>query len=144
MKLFASQDYQTYIAQKNNYINLSPALINKLKLLSIVDLAKENKTMSYEFLLKKLEIKTEFELEMVLFEAFSKGLIQGQVDPMKKKIMIISLKGRNNSSEDSKNEAKIQSWIDNLNTIDHYIDSQINDLEKENKKYQNMFNTAKA
>lgn len=114
-------------------------MINNLKILAIVNLAKDNKAMTYEFLMKNLDIKTEFEVEKILFEAFSKGLIQGQIDSMEKKIIIISLKGRNNSCEDEKNEPKIQSWIDNLTNVDLYIDSQIKNLEQENKKYQNMF-----
>lgn len=141
MKLLACHDYKTYIKQQNSYLDLSPAMINNLKILAIVNLAKDNKAMTYEFLMKNLDIKTEFEVEKILFDAFSKGLIQGQIDSMEKKIIIISLKGRNNSSEDGKNEPKIQSWIDNLTNVDLYIDSQIKNLEQENKKYQNMFKT---
>jgi hypothetical protein len=64
-------------------------MLQKLKILTLLDFAKEKKTLHYDILMKTLDITDQFELDSLIFEAFSLGLITGKVDQRNKLLKVL-------------------------------------------------------
>ena len=136
--LFSNLVYLDYEKEKSKYIDLNPEMIKKLKIVSILEYAKTNKCLDYNFLKEKLNVKDNFELETLLFEVISKDLINGRVDMMNKKVKIISVKPRKNLSDVNKAKSEIDKWLKNINQALTYIEQQEKKLNEENKNYQKI------
>ena len=134
--LFSNLVYLDYEKEKSKYIDLNPEMIKKLKIVSILEYAKTNKCLDYNFLKEKLNLKEDFELETLLFELISKDLINGRVDMMNKKVKIISVKPRKNLSDVNKAKSEIDKWLKNINQASAYIEQQEKKLKEDNINYQ--------
>jgi hypothetical protein len=138
LKLFSHLTYLDYKNGKANYIDLKPKMLKKLKILSIMEIAKFNKNIDYNYLKKTLDIIDNFELEEILFETISSGLIDGCVNSMKQCVNVISVKPRNNLLDLKKAEATIDKWINNINQANKFIENQEKELNKENNELKIM------
>ena len=138
LKLFSHLTYLDYKNGKANYIDLKPKMLKKLKVLSIMEIAKFNKNIDYNYLKKTLDIIDNFELEEILFETISSGLIDGCVNSMKQCVNVISVKPRNNLLDLNKAEATIDKWINNINHANMFIENQEKELNKENNELKKM------
>jgi hypothetical protein len=65
-------------------------MLNKLKILTILDLAKEEKNLSFDNLYTVLDITDPFELDSLIIEAFGLGFISGKVDQLKKTLKVLA------------------------------------------------------
>lgn len=140
--LFSNLTYLDYVKDKSKYIDLTPQMIKKLKIVSILEFAKTNKSLDYSFLKEKLNIKENFELEELLFEIISNDLINGKVDVIKQKVNIISIKPRNNLSNVNDAKKEIEKWLKNIEVASKYIDEQEIKLQNDNEKYKNLIEKA--
>ena len=140
--LFSNLTYLDYVKDKSKYIDLTPQMIKKLKMVSILEYAKTNKSLDYSFLKEKLNIKENFELEELLFEIISNDLINGKVDVIKQKVNIISIKPRNNLSNVNDAKKEIEKWWKNIEVASKYIDEQEIKLQNDNEKYKNLIEKA--
>ena len=140
--LFSNLTYLDYVKDKSKYIDLTPQMIKKLKMVSILEYAKTNKSLDYSFLKEKLNIKENFELEELLFEIISNDLINGKVDVIKQKVNIISIKPRNNLSNVNDAKKEIEKWLKNIELASKYIDEQEIKLQNDNEKYKNLIEKA--
>ena len=140
--LFSNLTYLDYVKDKSKYIDLTPQMIKKLKMVSILEYAKTNKSLDYSFLKEKLNIKENFELEELLFEIISNDLINGKVDVIKQKVNIISIKPRNNLSNVNDAKKEIEKWLKNIEVASKYIDEQEIKLKNDNEKYKNLIEKA--
>jgi hypothetical protein len=140
--LFSNLTYLDYVKDKSKYIDLTPQMIKKLKMVSILEYAKTNKSLDYSFLKEKLNIKENFELEELLFEIISNDLINGKVDMIKQKVNIISIKPRNNLSNVNDAKKEIEKWLKNIEVASKYIDEQEIKLQNDNEKYKNLIEKA--
>jgi hypothetical protein len=136
--LFSNLVYLDYEKEKSKYIDLTPEMIKKLKIVSILEYAKTNKCLDYNFLKEQLKIKENFELETLLFEIISKDLIKGRVDMMKEKVKIISVKPRKNLTDVEKAKSEIENLLININEASNYIEEQEMKLNEDNKIYQTL------
>ena len=136
LELFSNFVYSDYEKGKSNYIDLTPEMLKKLKIVSILEYAKTNKCLDYNFLKEKLNLKEDFELETLLFELISKDLINGRVDMMNKKLKIISVKPRKNLSDVKNAKSEIEKWLKNINEASFYIEQQEKKLKEDNINYQ--------
>ena len=136
--LFSNLVYLDYEKEKSKYIDLTPEMIKKLKIVSILEYAKTNKCLDYNFLKEQLKIKENFELETLLFEIISKDLIKGRVDMMKEKVKIISVKPRKNLTDVEKAKSEIENLLININEASNYIEEQEMKLNEDNKNYQTL------
>ena len=136
--LFSNLVYLGYEKEKSKYIDLTPEMIKKLKIVSILEYAKTNKCLDYNFLKEQLKIKENFELETLLFEIISKDLIKGRVDMMKEKVKIISVKPRKNLTDVEKAKSEIENLLININEASNYIEEQEMKLNEDNKIYQTL------
>ena len=89
LHLFTKQNYVDYKNKKENFIELSQKMLQKLKILTVLDLAKDNKNLSFDLIKKVLDITVSFDLESLIFEAFSLGLTTGKIDQKNKLLKVI-------------------------------------------------------
>lgn len=80
LQLFAYGKYHDYYNDKSKYITFTDAMHTKLRQLSIVSLAAENKILSYELLRKELLIEDIRVLEDLIIDSIYAGLISGKMD----------------------------------------------------------------
>ena len=138
LKLFSHLTYIDYKKAKANYIDLKPKMLQKLKILTIMEIAKFNKIINYDYLKKILDVKDNFELEEILFETISSGLVVGYVNSMKQCVNVISVKSRNNLMDLKKAEITIDKWINNINHANSFIESQEKELNNKNNELKIM------
>ena len=138
LKLFSYLTYLDYKKAKANYIDLKPKMLQKLKILSILEIAKFNKIINYDYLKSTLDIKDNFELEEILFETISSGLIDGCVNSMKQCVNVVSVKSRNNLMDLKKAEITIDKWINNINYANTFIENQEKELNNKNNELKIM------
>jgi len=138
LKLFSHLTYLDYKKAKANYIDLKPKMLQKLKILSILEIAKFNKIINYDYLKSTLDIKDNFELEEILFETISSGLVVGYVNSMKQCVNVVSVKSRNNLMDLKKAEITIDKWINNINYANTFIENQEKELKNKNNELKIM------
>lgn len=129
--LFTKQNYLDYKNKKENFIELSSKMLMKLKIITILDFVKEKKNVGLDILSKVLDITDPFELDNLIFEAFSLGLISGKVDQKNKILKVLSVKGRDYIPDMSAIEAKLDKWIDNLEKSSNYLIREVECLRNE-------------
>ena len=103
-----------------------------------MEIAKFNKIINYDYLKKILDVKDNFELEEILFETISSGLVVGYVNSMKQCVNVISVKSRNNLMDLKKAELTIDKWINNINHANSFIESQEKELNNKNNELKIM------
>ena len=129
-----------YQKKKSQCISLNEKMLSNLKLISIIELPNSHKLLSYSTLKEKFDLKDNFSLEEILFNAISRGLIVGKVDMQKETVSIVSVKPRHNLNNMSNAEKQIDKFIANINQATQYIDEQISNLNKESTHSQNLIN----
>ncbi len=80
LELFAYGTYQEYQSQKTALPPLTDAMTKKLRLLTLASLATGRRLLSYDKLLKELQINNVRELEDVIIEGASANVVQGKLD----------------------------------------------------------------
>lgn len=94
LRIFA---YGTYLNHKENAATLpplTPQMATKLRQLTIVSLAADNKVIPYTVLLQQLEIPNVRELEDLIIECIYQGVIKGKLDQKKKQLEVDFAIGR--------------------------------------------------
>ena len=132
--LFSMLTYSDYKKATSNYLTLNEKLKNKLKCVSILELAKEKKNLDYTYLKNSFDIKTNFELEELLFNLISRELITGKVNAQNECVTILSVKPRCNLTDTKKAEALIDRLIDNLNDANEFLTSEENKIKEKTKE----------
>ena len=131
----------TYIDYKNSpskYLTLDDNLLKKLKCISILQIAKDKKHLDYSYLKKILDIKSNFEIEEILFNLISRELIMGKIDGRNEYINIFSVKPRCNLIDFKKVEENIDKIIDNINNANEYLVNEQNQIKKVNEEVNGM------
>ena len=139
IKLFAQGNYYTtYRTNKSLYLALSSKNLNKLKLISLIDLANESKTMNYSNVMSKLDC-SKMDLDRLLLEAFTSGILSGKIDHKNEIIKVLSIKARDYCDmANAKN--KIATWLANIEKAEAFLDEQINSIQNSTKKLNDAVN----
>ena len=132
--LFSMLTYKDYKKQQSKYLPLNEKLLNKLKSVSILELAKEEKFLYYSKIKNDLDIKTNFDLEELLFNLISKNLIQGKINAQEETISILSVKPRLNLKDNSKAKEKIEKIIQNLSLAKEFIENEEKRIKEETEE----------
>ena len=132
--LFSMLTYNDYKKATSKYLTLNSKLLNKLKCVSILELAKEKKNLDYTYLKNLFDIKTNFELEELLFNLVSRELITGKVNAQNESISISSVKPRCNLIDMKKAEQLIDRLIDNLNDANEFLTNEENKIKEKTKE----------
>lgn len=110
-------------------------MIQKLQILTIIDNVKENKNIGLDNLMRLLEINDPFELDSLIFEAISLGLISGKVDQKNKLFKVLSVKGRDYVPDLKTIDEKVEKWIDNITKSGEFIGQQVENLRNETNTF---------
>jgi len=94
LELFCYGRYSDFTKQKDNLLPLSDKQSRKLKQLSIVSLAAENRIIPYQKLLAELDVPNLRELEDLVIDAFYRGIIVGKLDHAASQLQVDSALGR--------------------------------------------------
>lgn len=73
MNLFAFGTYRQFLEKKDKIIPLTAVMDKKLKHLTILTLANQRKTLSYDELMVELDLKNVRHLEDIIIEAIYAG-----------------------------------------------------------------------
>ena len=134
LNLFSMLTYKDYKKSPSNYLPLNEKLLNKLKCVSILELAKEKKNLDYSYLKNYFDIKSNYELEELLFNLISRELISGKVDAQNECVTILSVKPRCNLTDVKKAEELIDRLIDNLNDAHEFLTAEENNIKQKTKE----------
>ena len=136
--LFSILTYSDYKKSPSKYLSLNQKLLNKLKCVSILELAKEKKYLEYSYLKNSFDIKTNFELEELLFNLISKELIIGKVNAQNESVTILSVKPRCNLTDVKKAEELIDKVINNLNDGSEFLTMEENNIKERTKELNSI------
>lgn len=137
LNIFAFGTYADYKANKEELPELTPPMEKKLKHLTIVTLATKNKCISYDTLLKELEMKSLRELEDVIIEVIYADIIHGKLDQQEHQLEVDYAIGRD-IRPDAITEILnvLSSWCTGCEAVLGGIETQITSantyLEKQN------------
>lgn len=103
LELYAYGTYNDYKLNRDKYLELTEAQLKKLKMLSILSIATNNKIVSYQFFQDILDINSIRELEDIIIEAIYNNLIQGKLDQKSNvfKVKSVSIRDIHPSSLDT-------------------------------------------
>ncbi|KAL7414337.1 hypothetical protein BDY24DRAFT_386619 [Mrakia frigida] len=94
LELFAYGTWSQYQANPSAFPPLTPHQITKLKHLTLVSLAKSNRTLPYSQLLSSLSLSTVRALEDFLIEGMYHSLIKGKMDQQRRVFLVDECIGR--------------------------------------------------
>jgi COP9 signalosome complex subunit 7 len=144
MELFNRGSFATYRNNLDFYIPLTANMLRKLKILTLMDIAKDKKYFTFEEVFSLIDISEPFEFDQLVFHAFTSELIKCRINQKERIFEIISVKGRDTISDSSEYLNRISKWIKNIEDSEKYIDDKIDLLRKETKTYsENMISTFK-
>ena len=80
LNMFAFGTYKDLTSCSDPIPDISPLMRRKLRLLTVVSLAEQSKLLSYSLLMQELHIDNVRELEDLVIEGISAGVVQGKLD----------------------------------------------------------------
>ena len=132
--LFSMLTFSDYKKSPSKYLNLNSKLLNKLKCISILEIAKEKKFLEYSYLKNALDIKENYELEELLFTLISRDLITGKINSKEENVTILSVKPRCNLTDVKKAEQLIDKLIANLNNASEFLTNEEKKIKEKSKE----------
>ncbi|CAI2379787.1 unnamed protein product [Moneuplotes crassus] len=145
LKLFAYHNYSDYKGS-SEFIELTEPQLKKLKMLSIVTMAGENKTLSYSTLREELDIGSKNDLEEILLESIYNKLITATLDERNQNVQIEWTFGRDYfydpTSDNNIEIDKLSSWVKKMEKVEDRMEALISDLDNnllESKEAKKQF-----
>jgi COP9 signalosome complex subunit 7 len=109
--IFASGTYADYLA-RSDLPKISKAEKTKLQRLSLVSLAADAQSLSYQQMMDELKLTSVRQLENLIIDAVCLGIIEGQLDPEHQIFQVQYAMGRDTSpSEIDTMLAKLRNWL---------------------------------
>lgn len=126
LHLFAFGTYSNYLENKTMYPELTPAMISKLRHLTIVSLATKDKCIPYSKLLKELDMKNLRELEDLIIDVIYADIVRGKLDQKNNRLEVDYTVGRDIKPADVDIVIQVlQEWTDSCETVLNNIENQI-------------------
>ncbi|XP_030387126.1 COP9 signalosome complex subunit 7 [Scaptodrosophila lebanonensis] len=139
LNLFAYGTYKQYRAERDKYIELTPAMQKKLQHLTIVSLAIKTKSIPYSVLLEELEINNVRHLEDIIIEAIYADIIHAKLFQNTRILEVDYAQGRDiPPGYTSKIAETLQAWVNSCDGVSNCIDMQIKYANAE--KAKRLFN----
>ncbi|MCQ2820987.1 MAG: hypothetical protein MJ252_27325 [archaeon] len=143
LELFVLHDYKYYVDHRQDFIPLSAESLTKLRMLTIVELAQTQKVLSFDQLKTALQMPQEEQLNALLFDCLTSGLMKGMVDNLEGKLEIEKVRPRH-SVDTKEGQRALQEIIRSIDNASEIIDEQIENLKGESNSMTEEFNTAKT
>jgi len=94
LALFAYVTYSDFKADPKKFLELSAPQSKKLKQLSLVSVAENQKSIPYEVLLKQLDVQNVHESEDLIIDSIYSGVITGKLDQKEQRFQVDWAMGR--------------------------------------------------
>ncbi|CAH8482406.1 unnamed protein product [Heterobilharzia americana] len=135
MNLFCYGTFETYTNNGSAYPELRPSHIRKLKQLSIIDEAYNQKRIPYSLLCRKLDLTSSRDLEDLIIELFYLEAITGKLDQQKALLEVSSAIGRDIRIEQIPElQRKLDSWCARVESVLAHIANEIKTVN--NRRYE--------
>merc|ERR1719357_1563861 len=132
LNLFAYGTYKSLAESAGNLPELTSLMTRKLRLLTVVSLAEQNKLLPYNLLMSELEITTVRELEDLVIEGISAGVVLGKLDQKSSCFEVDFVIGRDIRKIDMGNIVSVlTAWCDNCDSMLTNIETQVDKVNKE-------------
>lgn len=128
MEIFTFKTYDALTSTENEPLRslLTRTSETKLKKLTIASMASTSRVLSYDALIKSLDLKSARELEDLLMDCLYSGLIQGHLDQKKGELVVSNAFGRDVAVEDIPEMiAALDRWNGRTESAIQAIDDQI-------------------
>lgn len=131
LQLFAFGTYSDYLSSSETLPQLTPAMLTKLRSLTIISLAADSKCIPYSVLLTSLGLTNVRELEDLIIEIIYMKAIEGKMDQKKNSLEIDASIARDIKPEQLESIAAIlTSWCENCDSVLVNIEAEINIANK--------------
>jgi COP9 signalosome complex subunit 7 len=138
LELFAHGTYADYKQDSSKFpSNLNPAIIKKLKILSVVTMAASNKQLDYATLMDRLDMGDVRELEDLLIECIYAKLIVAKLDQQSSQLKVKRVSGRDPSDLD------IANMCQKFDQLGNTVDNMLLQVDKQAKEATNDYNIEK-
>ncbi|ROT83663.1 COP9 signalosome complex subunit 7b isoform X1 [Penaeus vannamei] len=145
LQLFAYGVYADYIRESSKYPPLTPAMLTKLRHLTIVSMATGQKSIPLPTLGTQLGLTSTRELEDLIIEAMYTDIIHGKLDQKNGILELDYAIGRDIKPEDLPNiVGTLQSWCDTCDTMLANIDQLITRANSDKEKHLKHRNSLEA
>merc|ERR1719346_67673 len=132
LNIFAFGNYKSLLECTEPLPEVTETMRRKLRLLTVVSLAEQNKMLAYNLLMSELDINTVRELEDLVIEGISAGVIQGKLDQKSSHFEVDYVIGRDIRKTDIGSIVSVLSaWCDNCDSMLTNIESQVDKVNKE-------------
>lgn len=143
LNIFTYGTLQTFREEHENLPSLTPPMVKKLQLLTLMTLASDTKYLSYERLSKELCIENIRELEDLLISAIYEDIILGRLDQLNSRLEVDWSAGRDVKYNDMVHIiSTLNSWCGGCEKLLTNIEGQVmrsdNHVVEEAKKKTNF------
>merc|ERR1719422_445068 len=132
LNLFAYGTYKSLAESAGSLPEMTDLMTRKLRLLTVVSLAEQNKLLPYNLLMSELDITTVRELEDLVIEGISAGVVLGKLDQKSSCFEVDFVIGRDIRKIDMGNIVSVlTAWCDNCDSMLTNIEAQVDKVNKE-------------
>merc|ERR1712098_890996 len=139
LNIFAYGTYRSLSQSVEPLPEMTDIMKRKLRLLTVVSLAEQNKVLAYSLLMSELDISTVRDLEDLVIEGISAGVVQGKLEQKSSYFEVDFVIGRDIRKSDIGSIVSVLSgWCDNCDTMLRDIESQADKLNTEKQQQKNQ------
>eukprot|EP00088_Acartia_fossae_P000399 TRINITY_DN10164_c0_g1_i2.p1 TRINITY_DN10164_c0_g1~~TRINITY_DN10164_c0_g1_i2.p1 ORF type:complete len:277 (-),score=53.20 TRINITY_DN10164_c0_g1_i2:523-1353(-) len=133
LQLFAFGTYKEFINKEvGKLAELSPLMLRKLRMLSVVSLAETEKLIPYSTLQAELGLETVREVEDLIIEGISSGIMNGKLDQKNSRFEVDFVIGRDIKQSDFPGiMGVLNSWCATCDSMLSSIESQVEKLNED-------------
>merc|ERR1719500_1617983 len=136
LNMFAFGTYKDLTSCSDPIPDLTPLMRRKLRLLTVVNLAEQSKLLSYSLLMQELHIDNVRELEDLVIEGISAGVVQGKLDQKSSHFEVDYVIGRDIRKTDIGSIVSVLSaWCDNCDNMLRGIEGQVDKVNGERREH---------
>merc|ERR1719508_219733 len=136
LNLFAYGTYKSLAEGAGSLSEMTDMMRRKLRLLTVVSLAEQNKLLPYNLLMSELEISTVRELEDLVIEGISAGVVLGKLDQKLSCFEVDYVIGRDIRKIDMGAIVSVlTAWCDNCDSMLTNIETQVDKVHFKTGKF---------
>jgi len=132
LRLFAYNSFADYANNKSKYPTITPAHERKLRRLSVVSLANQASSVSYDSIRNCLRVSSVREVEDAVLDAVYAGLLRARLDQRAESVEVLSAAGRDLPPQTGIPEmlTLLERWSDCAqNTVSRIIDTTVGSIQ---------------
>jgi len=136
LNIFAYGTYKNVSESQEPLPEVTEAMGRKLRLLTVVSLAETSKVLAYSLLMTELGLTTIRELEDLVIEGISAGVVQGKLDQKSSHFEVDYVIGRDIRKTDINSIVSVlTAWCDNCDNMLRSIEGQVEKVNGEKREH---------